>query len=46
MRYTNSILVGNPQMKRAARRWWEDLPTTTFKIYFREIGCKGMDWIN
>jgi hypothetical protein len=38
------VLVGNPQGKRPLgrpRRRWED----NIKIYLKEVGCGGMDWI-
>jgi hypothetical protein len=39
------ILVGNPEGKRPLERprcWWVD----NIKMYLREIGWDGMDWIN
>jgi hypothetical protein len=39
------ILVGKPEVKRPLgrpRRSWMD----NIKIYLREIGCGGMDWIH
>jgi hypothetical protein len=38
------ILVGNPERKRPlgrSRRRWAD----SIKMYLREIGWDGMDWI-
>jgi hypothetical protein len=39
------VLVGKPEEKRPfrrPRRRWED----GIKIYFREIGCGGVEWIH
>jgi hypothetical protein len=39
------ILVGNPEGKRPLGRprcWWVD----NIKMYLREIGWDGMDWID
>ena len=38
------VLVGKPEGKRPLgrpRRRWED----NIKMYLREVGCEGMDWI-
>jgi hypothetical protein len=44
-RNANMILVGNPEGKRSLgrtrRRWVNNI-----KMYLREIGGDGMDWIN
>jgi hypothetical protein len=38
------ILVGQPEgrrtLRRPRRRWVDNI-----KLYVREIGCNGMDWI-
>jgi hypothetical protein len=45
MRNLYKVLAGKPEGKRAlgrpSHRWAEG----NMKIYFREIGCMGMDWI-
>jgi hypothetical protein len=40
----NRVLVGKPEGKRPLGRprlRWEDI-----KIYFREVGCEGMDCVD
>jgi hypothetical protein len=40
-----NVLVGNPEGKRPLRRpkrRWED----GIKMYIREIGCGGVEWIH
>jgi hypothetical protein len=35
------ILVGKPEGRRPRRRWVDNI-----KIYLREIGRDGVDWVN
>jgi hypothetical protein len=39
------VLVGKPEGKRPIgkpRHRWEN----NIKMYFQEVGCRGMDWID